>query len=445
MTAIPRPPGPKGHFLLGNLPELKRDRLGFFTTCARRYGDVVSLRLARRQAFLLSHPDDIGYVLLDNHRNFIKNRAFWRHTTALLGQGLLTSEGEFWRHQRHLAAPAFHTERIAAYGAIMVDYTEQLLAGWQAGDVRNVHQDMQALTMRVAAKTLFDTDLESEVAPVRNAFEAVMKEVDKRWLRPIYIPDTVPLPGTRRYLRGVRQLEQIVYRLIEERRQSGEDRGDLLSMLLQARDEAGQPMPEKQVRDEVMTLLLAGHETTALTLSWIWYLLSCHPEAEARLLTELDTVLGGRAPTIADLNRLPYTEAVVLETLRLFPPAWGMGREVVAACEIGGYPIPAGATIYIIQWALHRDPRCFERPEEFIPERWLDGLSQRLPRYAFLPFGGGPRTCIGNRFALMEARLILATIAQRFRLLRCSDQPIKPVPSITLRPEGGVWVMPMRR
>lgn len=445
MTAIPRPPGPKGHFLLGNLPELKHDRLGFFTTCARRYGDVVSLRLVRRQAFLLSHPDDIGHVLLDNHRNFIKHRAFWRHTTALLGQGLLTSEGDFWRRQRHLAAPAFHTERIAAYGAIMVDYTEKLLTHWQAGEVRNVHQDMQALTMRVAAKTLFDADLESEVATVRNAFEATIQEVDKRWVRPIYIPDTIPLPSTLRYLRGIRQLEKLIYRLIEERRQSGEDRGDLLSMLLQARDEAGQPMPEKQVRDEVMTLLLAGHETTALTLSWGWYLLSCHPEAEARLLTELDTVLGGRAPTMADLNRLPYTEAVVLETLRLFPPAWGMGREVVAACEIGGYPIPAGATIYIIQWALHRDPRYFERPEEFIPERWLDGLSQRLPRYAFLPFGGGPRTCIGNRFALMEARLILATIAQRFRLLRSSGQPIKPVPSITLRPEGGVWVKLMRR
>ncbi|MDQ3606818.1 MAG: cytochrome P450 [Gemmatimonadota bacterium] len=445
MATILRPPGPKGVPLLGNLPDFGRDTLGFLTQCAREYGDIVSLRLGGWPTLLISHPEFAEYVLVKHHRNFVKNTFFWRHVRRLFGTGLLTNEGDSWLSQRRLAAPAFHTQRLNSYAEVMVGYTERMLEQWSDGEVRDLHEDMMGLTMRIAAKTLFDADVTEDVEEVDRAVEAVLHEIAARFRRPVFVPDLVPIPGNIRYLRGIRRLDALVTRVIRSRMASGEDRGDLLSMLLAARDDDGRGMSEQQLRDEVITLFLAGHETTALTLSWTWHLLTQHPAVEAKLAAEVEEVVGERSPRLEELPSLTYTEQVVKESMRLYPPAWAIGREAVEACEIGGYPVPAGTTILISPWVIHRDPRFFDRPEEFLPERWSNGFEKDLPRFAYLPFGGGPRICIGNRFAMMEAVLLLATITRCFRLVGQPDHPVVPYPTITLRPEGGVRVKVARR
>lgn len=439
------PPGPPGHFLVGNLPEFARDLLAFHEHCRDTYGDIVRLKLGTRTVYVLNHPDLIHEVLVANHRNFIKHSFFWRHVTAIFGSGLLTSEGDSWLRQRRLMAPAFHRERITGYGQTMVAYTERMLDTWRAGEVRNVHHDMMHLTLEIVGKVLFDADVGSDADAIGTAFDAVTDEIAARFRRPVFIPDWIPLPGNVRYNRGVRTLNNLVYRIIREHRANGAQGGDLLSMLMQARDEDGNQMNDRQLRDEAVTLLLAGHETTALALSWTWYLLSLHPEVDAKLYAELRSVLNGRSPTPADMRALPYTERVIQESMRLFPPAYGFGREAVADCEIGGYDVPAGTTVFMSPWLMHHDARWFDEPQRFNPDRWSDGLAERLPRHAYLPFGGGPRICIGNTFAMMEAVLLLATIAQRFRLERVSDEPVKPHTTITLRPHGGVTLRVAQR
>jgi cytochrome P450 len=437
---LERPPGPPGRFLLGNLPDFARDVLGYFTFCAREYGDVTRLRLGLYDAYLFNHPDLVDEVLRKQRENFIKHRFFWRHVTAIFGTGLLTSEGEFWLRQRRLAAPAFHPDRIANYGDVMVSYTDRLVDGWRDGETRNVHDDMMRVTMEIVSKTLFDADVESDADELGRAFEIVLREIAVRFRRPFKIPDWVPTPGNLRYRRGIRRLERLVFRILGERRADPHDRGDLLSMLMSARDDEGKAMSDGQLRDELVTLFLAGHETTAIALSWTWHLLSQHPLVKDRLVKELFDELDRRPATVGDLPRLPFADAVVKEAIRLYPPAYVLGREALADCEIGGWRIPAGATVFMSPWVMHRDPRWFGSPEKFLPERWLDGLAARLPRFAYMPFGGGPRVCIGDRFAMMEAVLILATVARRYRLERVSDDEIVPFPSITLRPQGGVWM-----
>jgi cytochrome P450 len=438
--ATRRPPGPKGLPILGSLLEFRRDLLGYYLEWARDYGDAVSLNLAGWQIVMLNNPDYAEYVLVRNHRNFIKFPRFFRHVDAIFGQGLLTSEGEFWHRQRRLAAPAFHAQRVAGYGDTMVHHTQRMLAGWRPGDVREVHTEMMEVTLRIAAKTLFDAEVNADVAELGQAFDALAHEIAKRVRRPWRIPDAIPTPGNIRYLRGVRRVDQLVNAIISERQRDNGDRGDLLSMLMLARDDEGKAMTQRQLRDEVITLLLAGHETTALALSWTWYLLAQHPQADAKLAAELRDVLGGRAPTASDLPRLRYIEQVVTEAMRIYPPAWTIGREALADCEIGGYHIPAGTTVIISPWVSHRNPRYFADPVAFRPERWDNGFADTLPRFAYIPFGGGPRICIGNRFAMMETILVLATVAQRFHLELQDDRPVVPLPSITLRPKDGIWV-----
>jgi cytochrome P450 len=445
VASILRPPGPRGHFLFGSLRDFARDRLGFFTHCAREYGDVVSLRLATYRAYCFYHPDAIEEILVTQNQNFIKHRAL-RMNRLVLGNGMLTSAGPFWLRQRRLAQPAFNRQRIAAYGPTMVGCTERMLAGWRDGETRDVHADMMHLTLAIAAETLFGADVGSEAGEVTAALAQAMASFDRRISSAILIPRWVPTPMNLRARRIVRQLDAIIYRFIEQRRKSGVERGDLLSLLLQARDaDDGTGMTDQQLRDEAMTLFLAGHETTALSLSWTWYLLGRHPEAEAKLHAELAAVLGGRPPTVADLPRLPYTERVVQESLRLYPPAYGMGREAIRDCEIGGYPIPKGLTIFLAQWVVQRDSRWYDQPEKFDPDRWADGLQDRLPKFAYFPFGGGPRLCIGQTFALMETALVLATVAQRYRLELVPDHPVVPWPSLTLRPKHGIKVVLRRR
>jgi cytochrome P450 len=309
---------------------------------------------------------------------------------------------------------------------------------WGDGEVRDVSREMTEITLRIAARTLFGTDVADDVATMRAASFTLAEHFRSRLFSlMILLPDAVPTPGNRRYQRSVRNLDDMVYRIIGQRRrsQAGQEHDDLLDMLLAARDESGQGMTDRQLRDEVMTLLLAGHDTTALALTWTFILLAQHPAAEARLLDEVDHVLGGRLPTSADASRLPYTEQVIAETLRLYPTAWMLGREAVRNTTIGGQPIGKGTTVLISPWVIHRDPRWFDEPAAFRPERWADGLAQRLPRFAYAPFGGGQRVCIGSSFAQLEATLLLATIAQRFRLVLVDPaQPVEPLPVVTLRP-----------
>jgi cytochrome P450 len=414
----------------------------------REYGDTVSLRLPGRDVLILNRPEDIESVLLTQRTNFIKHTFFWRHVAAIFGNGLLTSEGEFWLRQRRLAAPAFHPDRIAAYGDVMAAYADRQADAWEAGDgdgkSRDVHKDMMRVTMEIVSKTLFDVEVEEDVDAIGRSFDLVIREIAKRFRRPIRIADWIPLPGNLRYRRGVGLLDRLVKRVLAERRARPGDRGDLLSMLMAARDDDGKPMSDRQLRDELITLFLAGHETTAIALSWTLFLLARHPSIEERLSREVGEVLGGRLPTAADLPRLRYAEVVVRESLRLFPPAYVIGREAIADCVIGGYDVPAGTTIYFAPWVLHRDSRHFPDPETFRPDRWLDGSTASLRKYAYIPFGGGPRICIGERFAMMEGVLVLVTLLRRVRLEMDGPDPT-PFPSITLRPEGGPMMRVKKR
>ncbi len=447
------PPGPKGSLLTGNLLDYTRDHLGFLTRCAREYGDVTRLRFVNVPVYLLNHPDHIEYVLVRNNRNFIKSRGE-RISLGFLGQGLLTSEGSFWRRQRRLAQPAFHRERVAAYGEVMVESAERMADTWRDGKARDIHRDMMRLTLEIVAKTLFGVPLQpAEFEEIGGALAIIAERFTGRGGVFFQVPERVPTPGNLRFRQALRTLDALIYGIIRGRCANGEADGkesgggdDLLSMLLAARDEeTGEGMGDKQLRDEVMTILLAGHETTANALSWTWRLLARHPEIEDRLHEELEEVLAGRPPAIGDLSRLRYTDAIVKESLRLYPPAWAFGREAVGDCEIGGYYVPAGTQLIMSQWVMHRDPRYYEDPLEFRPERWLDSSTSMLPRYTYFPFGGGPRLCIGQSFAKMEAVLLLATIARSFRLRTAPGERVTPRPSITLRPGDGMWMVIQKR
>jgi cytochrome P450 len=440
-----RPPGPPRSWLFGNLKEFGHDQLATMTRWAREYGDLVSARFGSRQVVFANHPDLVEEVLVNQNRKFIKHYRL-RQTTRTLGHGLLTSEGEFWRGQRKLMQPAFHRERIANYARLMVDYTDRMLKSWNDGQVRDAQADMMRLTLEIVAKTLFDAEMGGEADDASAAMETLTHAFVARTGNVLTPPHWIPTPLNLRIEHAIRRLERILESIIAQRRASGSDRGDLLSMLLQARDdENGRQMSDRQLRDEVMTLFLAGHETTANTLAWAWVLLARHPEAEARLHAEIDLVLGPRLPTVADLPQLKYTESVINETLRVYPTVWVIGRESVEPIDLGGYLIPPGTTVFMPQWVIHRDGRWFDDPEAFHPERWANGLAQRIHRYAYFPFGGGPRICIGNNFALMEATLLLATIARQYRLKLNDDAHIRPLPTITLRPANGVKVVLAKR
>jgi cytochrome P450 len=439
MTAT-YPPGPRGRFLTGSLREFRRDLLGFISRGAAEFGDLVTFRLGPKRIVLVNRPDLIEFVLTTGNRHFSGRTYIKKLLSPTLGMGLLTSEGDFWLRQRRLAQPAFHKNRINGYAASMVAYTERLLAGWRDGETRDLHADMSRLTLEIVAKTLFDTEVEEEVNEVGEAVENLMDTFLRRFQAAIRFPTWVPTPTNLRTKANVRRLEKIIYRIIDERRRSGKDRGDLLSMLLQASDEQG-GMSDRQLRDEAMTLFLAGHETTANALSWTWYLLAQHPEVERALLEELGKVLAGRLPTLEDLPQLRYTEAVVTESMRLYPPAWGFGRVVIDDVDLGGYRLPVGTTLWLCPWVTQRDGRFFEEPLAFRPERWLEEKAKQMPRFAYFPFSGGPRVCIGNTFAMMEATLIVAAVVQRFGFTLAPGHTTTPYASVTLRPEGGVWAV----
>jgi cytochrome P450 len=433
-----RPPGPRGHVLVGSLPEFRRDLLGFLSDCAREHGDVVAFRVPRRRLVLINHPDLIEEVLTAHARRTTKT-AILNMLRPVLGDGLLLSEGDTWLRQRRLIQPAFHRQRIAAYGDVMAGYAERAMREWKDGQRRDVHADMMAVTQAIVAKTLFDTDVSDTAWDVGQALHVLTEDFSRRRARLFELPRWVSTPARRRNRTAIARLDRIVYDIIAARRASGEDRGDLLSILLAARDaDDGSRMTDQQVRDETMTLFLAGHETTAVSLSWTWYLLAQHPGVEAQLADELRNVLGGGLPTVADLPRLRYTEMVVTESMRLYPPAFMLTRRVVEPFDVGGYRMEPETALIMSQWVVQRDRRWFDAPQAFHPERWENDLAKRLPRYAYFPFGGGPRLCIGNTFALMEATLLLATIAQRFRFTLAPGAAVTPLLSVTLRPAHGI-------
>jgi cytochrome P450 len=441
----PVAPGPKGNPVLGVMSEFSRDTFGFIERC-RAYGDVVRMRFLYLTAYFLYHPRDIEYVISTNARNFIKSRnqrspLFQR----LVGNGLLTSEGEVWKRQRRLAQPAFHRHRINAYAETMTDYAQRMVSTWRAGEVRDIHRDMMRLTLEIVVKTLFNADVSAEADKVGRVLSRIVTpfagQATLKWI----MDNRLPTITHRRFNRDAREIDMIVYRIINERRRSGQDQGDLLSMLLNATDEDGSQLSDKQLRDEVMTIFLAGHETTALTLSWAWYLLAQNPEVEKNFHAELAGVLAGRLPTMEDLSRLHYTEMIAKESMRLYPPAYALGREALTECEIGGFKVPAGAQVFMFQWATQRDARFFVEPEKFYPERWTQDFSNSLPKYAYFPFGGGPRACIGNYFAMMEIVLLLATIGQQFRFSLLPEHPVRLMPAMSLRPADGIKVVLNKR
>jgi cytochrome P450 len=438
-----RPPGPRGSLLGGNFRDVRRDVLSFLTQCAREYGDIVRYRLFSFRGYLLSHPDYIKEVLVRNPNNFIKGRGL-RANSIVFGRGMLTSEGEQWRRQRRLAQPTFHRERIAGYGAVMLQYAEEMLQGWRDGEVRDISEEMMGLTLQITARILFGADVADEIPRVKEAFEEISRQ-NAGPTRLFHLPDAIPTPANVRYNRAVRQLNAVVYRIIDQRSARGGNDADLLATLLQARDEDGNPTSRRQLRDEVITFFLGGHETSALALTWACYLLAQNPQAESALMAELDGVLAGRKPTAGDLPTLRYTEAVILEAMRLYPPAWLMVREAVNDCMIGGYRIPRGSSVVFSQWIMHRDPRYFHHPERFDPDRWLGGLAKQLPRFAYFPFGGGPRVCLGAGFAMTEAILLLASIAAQFHFDLVPGHSVAPMPAITLRPADGIKVTLVKR
>ncbi len=437
MVTTSTPAGPKRHPVSGNLPEFRADPIAFLTACAREHGDFVPLRLGPQRAILLNDPEDISYVLATTNSNYTRH-FLPRLTGSLLGQGLFTSDGKLWQRERRLIQPAFSRDRMTGMGDVMVSGAEAMVDTWRDGETRDVQADMVAVTLDNVSRTLFGADVAQHGTTVADALTVVMDTFLERLEMLVPPPTWLPTPGNLRLRRAVRDLDEVVYAIIKERRASEADHDDVLSVLLDAQDETGSVMTDQQLRDEAMALFLGGHEPVAAGLSWVWYLLAQHDDVRARVVAELQEVLGGRAPTAADLPRLVFTDYVVRESMRLYPPSWGFDRKALVDCEIRGRPVKAGTVLIIMQWSLHRDPRWFERPEEFDPDRWADGLAKRLPRYAYLPFGGGPRACIGHYFATMEMILVMATVLPRFELALVPGHRVVPQPSITLRPTGGL-------
>jgi cytochrome P450 len=445
---IARPPGPRGFPFLGIIPQLRLSPTRALTSAADRYGDLVHLKVGPYHGYLLSRPDDIKHVLQDNYRNYHKS-PLYKRLEQLVGKGLLTSEDALWLRQRRLAQPAFHRESLASMLEAMIGEIVRTIERWEAvaegGESFDLVTDMMDLTQRIVVRTMFSTDLGSAKETVQRTWPIINQRIGETFWS-TQLETRLPLPANRRFWRALEELDAVVYRIIEERRRSGENQPDLLSMFLSARDEeTGERMTDRQLRDEVMTMLLAGHETTSLALSWTYYLLSEHPDADQRIAEEAHRVLGGRRATFADVERLTYTRQVLQEAMRLYPPAWGYSRQAIADDQIGEYQLPAGSLAFIVPYVVHRRPKLWPDPERFDPERFTADRVAARPRFAYLPFGGGPRQCIGNQFALVEATLALAMIGQRFEARLVPGQRIVPEPLITLRPKPGIRVKPVPR
>jgi cytochrome P450 len=440
------PPGPAQVIPLSGLFAYRRGPLPFFQSLAERYGDISYFRLGPQQAFFFNHPDYIKDILVTSHQNFMKGLALQR-SKRLLGEGLLTSEGDFHRRQRRLSQPAFHRLRIASYAEVMTAHASQTGRTWKDNETLDISEEMMRLTLGIVGKTLFDADVKSDAQEVGEAMAVAMGLFNTLTLPFYELLQKLPLPQFRRFDDAKRRLDAIIFRLIEERRCSGQDRGDLLSMLLLAQDteDDGGQMTDAQLRDELMTIFLAGHETTSNALTWTWYLLSQNAEVESKLHEEIDEVLQGRPPAFEDVARLKYTEMVLAESMRLYPPAWALGRMALNDFEIGGFVVPKKSLVLMSQYVMHRDPRYFTDPLRFDPDRWSPQARETRPQFSYFPFGGGPRRCIGEGFAWMEGILLLATLAQHWQMRLAPNHPVEIKPVMTLRPKHGMRMIVTRR
>jgi cytochrome P450 len=430
------PPGPKGVPVIGNSGQYARDPFEFITACAEAYGDVVHFELGPIDTYMITNPADIERVLVTDDAKYTKPKFQDDAIGDLLGEGLLLSEGDTWRKQRELAQPAFLMSRLSGLSDQMVDYTVGMLDDWTGGEVVNVHLEMARLTVKIIVEAMFGSTIDDErVRTVQENLEPLGSRFEPNPFR-FAIPDWAPTKENREYKRALSTIEEVVWDLIDEREGTqdgdGEEPMDLLSILLRARAEGRQT--DENLRDEMVTMLLAGHDTTALTLTYTWYLLSQHPEVEARVHEELDSLLGGDRPTFADVRQMEYTEAVLNEAMRLYPPVYTIFREPQVDVRLGGYRIPEGSAVMLSQWAVHRSPRYWDDPLEFDPDRWLDERADDRPRFAYFPFGGGPRFCIGKQLSLLEARLILGTVCQEYRLEYERDEPFDLRGSLTMHP-----------
>lgn len=439
MSASLRPPGPNPRFPVISFFAYRRNMIEFLERAAREHGDIVYFKMGPQEVYFLNHPDYIKDVLVTRQQNFIKGRALQR-AKRLLGEGLLTSEGTFHRRQRRLAQPAFHRQRVSSYADVMTEYAVRSSAGWRDREQLDISEEMMRLTLAIVAKTLFDADVEDEAQEIGEALSVIFSLFNAMLFPFSELLEKLPLPQNKRFERAKLRLNETIYRIINERRRSGEDRGDLLSMLLMAQDEEGTgSMTDEQVRDEVMTLFLAGHETTANALTWTWYLLSQHEEQEARMHAEIEEVLGERdKPSFEDVERLRYTEMVLAESMRLYPPAWAIGRLAIKETEVGGYKIAPGSLVLLSQYVMHRDARFYLEPERFDPERWRPEARESRPQFAYFPFGAGARRCIGESFAWMEGVLLIATLARSYRMRHVPTHTVELQPLITLRPKHGM-------
>ena len=439
------PPGPKGHLLGLNLAlKFRNSPLEFITELGRNYGDISYFRMGPMRAYVVNHPQLVRETLVTKNKSFRRPRWLLAPLRKLDGEGLVLSDGDLWLRQRRLVQPAFSTKRFDGYGQVTVDYTRRMVERWRSGVSLNIADEMTRLTLEIIAKTLFGLEVSADTNRLGDAVRVISQTYIREAANPFKLPDWLPLAAKRRKRQAIRTLDELAWSIIRQRRAAGDDRGDLLSMLLLAVDQEGdgRGMSDRQARDEAITLFNAGHDTTAAALAWIWYAVAKHPEVQVRLADEAATVLADRAAIYADVARLTYTEMVVKETLRLYPPTWAMvPREAVTEVELGGYQVPKGAWVYAFPFVTHRDPRFFERPEVFDPERFAPGRAEKIPQYAYFPFGGGPRVCIGNTFATMEMILIVATVLRSFRVQLAAGQPdAVPEPLIAMRPKGGLRV-----
>ncbi|MEJ2348986.1 MAG: cytochrome P450 [Anaerolineales bacterium] len=439
-----RPPSLDGLPLIGNLLEARRDPLRFVLKMAAVPSNLVHYRIGPYTGYLINHPDDIQYILRKNFQNYSKENYDYKVLKPVLGEGLLTASGDHWRRQRRVIQPAFHRKQIEAFGSKATTATLEMLARWQTdfaqGQPIDLAREMSCLTLRIIGEVLFGTELHGEDRRVASSFQFLNTDVSARLKTAFAPPLWVPTPRNIKFRRARAELDSVVYTIIEGRRQSGPAKGDLLDLLLAARGQEASStgMTTRQLRDEVMTFMLAGHETTATALTWFWYLLAKHPEKAHQSWYELEEVLGGRTPKVSDLPALGYLDRLIHEVLRLYPPVWIISRKALAEDEIGGYPVPPGTVVLLCQYAMHRHPAFWENPKRFDPDRFSPQRSRSRHPFAYFPFGGGPRLCIGNHLAMMEIKLIAATIAQRYRLDLVSGHPVEAEPLITLRPRYGM-------
>jgi cytochrome P450 len=431
--------------MIGILRAASKDPLGFFTSAAERFGDVVRFNAGQHWLYLLRNPDDIAQVFQQNHANYRKSR-YYAKAIPIFGEGMFVAEGEAWRRKRTLIQPAFHKQKLDALATLMTDTGAETIERWRAsagsGAPLDIAPEMMRASLLVVIKAFFSVDFPGETSAMTRALTTLMHAGERRIWAPFSLPLSFPTPENRRIREAIATFDRAIFELIEARRRSGVAQDDLLSLILDSRfEDTGEPMSNREIRDELMTMVIAGHETTAMAIAWACHLLSRHPEAAEKLMAEVDAVLAGRTPTVADLANLAYTKMVIQEGMRIYPPFWSMSREAIGDDELGGFHIPAGSVVMLCPYVVHRNPAVWEDPERFDPERFSAERSRGRPKFAYFPFGGGPRICVGSAFAMMEATLLLAMITQRYRMEPSPGHPIEPQAMISLRPRQG---LPMR-